>query len=435
MPIAGVRITEAAMPELFQLHTVAQANARLVEYLAPLGRVEHVDLHHALGRVTAADLRAPADLPAFARSTMDGFAVHAADTYGASEGLPAYLTIAGEVPMGRAAGLEVQIGAAARIHTGGMLPAGANAVVMIEQTQVLDERTIEVLRPVALGENVIPIGDDVRAGELLFSRGQRLRPQDLGGLAGVGITSVPVAALPRVSILATGDEVVPADQDVAPGQVRDINSYTIAAQTRRAGGTPLLCGIAPDDADALLRMAAAALDQADMLIISAGSSVSTRDSTAKVIGALGQPGVLVHGVAMHPGKPTILAVAGGKPVFGLPGNPVSTMVAFDLFVRPALLRMLGVEGMENTANEQSSSSNVAFAPAIRARLARNVASHSGSEDFVPVRLAERDGELWAEPVFGKSNLIFTMAHADGMLCVPLDQAGLYAGDEVVVRLF
>jgi molybdopterin molybdotransferase len=429
------------MPELFQLHTVAQANARLAKHLAPLGRVERVGLHQALDRVTAADLHALADLPAFARSTMDGFAVRAADTYGASEGLPAFLTIAGEVPMGRAAELEVPIGAAARIHTGGMLPAGADAVVMIEQTQALDEQAIEVLRPVARGENVIPIGDDVRAGQLLFARGQRLRPQDLGGLAGVGITSVPVVALPRVAILATGDEVVPAEQDVAPGQVRDINSYTIAAQARRAGAEPLLCGIAPDDADVLLHMAAAALAGADMLIISAGSSVSTRDSTAKVIDALGRPGVLVHGVAMHPGKPTILALAGGKPVFGLPGNPVSTMVAFDLFVRPALLRMQGIpatesaEATDNTTNSPLSVLSVRSVATVRARLARNVASHTGSEDFVPVRLVERDGELWAEPVFGKSNLIFTMAHADGMLRVPLDQAGLYAGDEVMVQLF
>jgi molybdopterin molybdotransferase len=424
------------MPELFQLHTVEQANARLAEHIAPLGRVEQVDLHRALGRVTAAELRAPADLPAFARSTMDGFAVRAADTYGASEGLPAYLPIAGEVPMGRAAGLMLPPGQAARIHTGGMLPDGADAVVMVEQTQALGEQAIEVLRPVALGENVIPVGDDVRAGGLLFPRGQRLRPQDLGGLAGLGITSVPVAAPPRVAILATGDEVVPADRDVRPGQVRDINSYTIAAQTLRAGGEPILCGIAPDDAAALSRMAAAALAQADMLIISAGSSVSTRDITARVIDELGRPGVLVHGVAMHPGKPTILAAAGGKPVFGLPGNPVSTMVAFDLFARPALLRMLGVFATEDTASTGNTASPALAAEAtVRARLARNVASHPGSEDFVPVRLAERDGQLWAEPVFGKSNLIFTLAHADGMLRVPLDRAGLYAGDEVVVRLF
>ncbi|HEU5100414.1 MAG TPA: molybdopterin molybdotransferase MoeA, partial [Roseiflexaceae bacterium] len=287
------------------------------------------------------------------------------------------------------------------------------------------------------------VGDDVRAGRLLFPRGQRLRPQDLGGLAGVGITSVPVVALPRVAILATGDEVVPADRDVGPGQVRDINSYTIAAQTRQAGGEPILCGIAPDDADALSRMAAAALAQADMLIISAGSSVSTRDVTARVIDGLGRPGVLVHGVAMHPGKPTILAAAGGKPVFGLPGNPVSTMVAFDLFARPALLRMQGALATESQADtakmgnlqDRSSIPSVPALATIRARLARNVASHPGSEDFVPVRLAERDGELWAEPVFGKSNLIFTLARADGMLRVPLDRAGLYAGDEVMVRLF
>jgi molybdopterin molybdotransferase len=426
------------MPELFQLLTVAQANARLAEHLAPLDRAEHVDLHQALDRVTAADLHAPADLPAFARSTMDGFAVRAADTYGASEGLPAFLTIAGEVPMGRAAELEVPVGGVARIHTGGMLPPGADAVVMVEHTQPLDARAIEVLRPVAVGENVIPIGDDVRAGQLLFARGHRLRPQDLGGLAGVGITRVPVAMPPRVAILATGDEVVLADQAVLPGQVRDINSFTIAAQVRRAGGAPLLCGIAPDDADVLLHKASAALAEADLLIISAGSSVSTRDSTAQVIGALGQPGVLVHGVAMHPGKPTILAVAGGKPVFGLPGNPVSTIVAFDLFVRPALQRMLGMLATQRTESpelETSALGSVSFLATVRARLARNVASHSGSQDFVPVRLAERDGELWAEPVFGKSNLIFTLAHADGMLNVPLDRAGLYAGDEVLVRLF
>jgi molybdopterin molybdotransferase len=238
----------------------------------------------------------------------------------------------------------------------------------------------------------------------------------------VGITAVPVAARPRVAILATGDEVVPADTTPSPGQVRDINTYTVAALTRRAGGEPLPAGIAPDDAKALRRMATAALAAADMLIISAGSSVSTRDMTAKVIGELGQPGVLVHGVSIHPGKPTILAVAGRKPVFGLPGNPVSTMIAFDLFVAPTLLRILGCD-------------QPPAAHTVRARLTRNVASIAGREDFVPVRLATRDGAPEADPVFGKSNLIYTMVHADGMLRVPLDRAGLYAGDEVVVRLF
>jgi molybdopterin molybdotransferase len=409
------------MPELFQVVTVAEANARLACHLAPLGRAELVALHEALGRVVAEELRSPAELPAFPRSTMDGFAVRAADTYGASEGLPAYLTLCGEVPMGRAAGLSVGPGEAARVHTGGMIPPGSDAVVMVEYTQSLDARTVEVVRPVAVGENVIPVGEDVRPGDLLFPAGHRLRPQDLGGLAGVGIARVPVAARPRVAILASGDEVVPADAAPGPGQVRDINSYTIAALARRAGAEPLPWGIAPDDAVALRRTAAAALAEADVLVVSAGSSVSTRDMTADVIAGLGAPGVLVHGVAIHPGKPTILAVADGRPVFGLPGNPVSTMIAFELFVAPALYRLQG-------AAEP-------LAATVPARLTRNVASRPGREDFVPVRLERRAGVLWADPVFGKSNLIYTMARADGLLSVPLDLAGLYEGDAVEVRLF
>jgi len=409
------------MPELFTVLTADDALARLLAHLAPLGRVERVALLDALDRVLAAELRSPGPLPAFPRSTMDGFAVRAADTVGASEGLPGYLQICGEVPMGRAPTLTVGRGEAARVHTGGMLPAGADAVVMVEHTQAVDEATIEVVRPVAVGENVLPVGEDVRADEPLFPAGQRLRPQDVGALAGTGFVEAPVAARPRVAILASGDEVVPPGAAPGPGQVRDINSYSLAARLLRAGAAPVLAGIAPDDAEALRAMADAALAGADALIISAGSSVSARDNTARVIADLGAPGVLVHGVSISPGKPTILAVAGGKPVFGLPGNPVSTMVACELFVIPAVARMLG----ERAAPAAETS----------ARLSHNVASIPGREDFVPVRLQRRDGALWATPVFGKSNLIFTLARADGMLRVPLDRSGLYAGDEVTVRIF
>jgi molybdopterin molybdotransferase len=420
---------EVPMPELFQVLTADEANTRLAEHVVPLQRIEQIPLLDVVDRVTAEELRSPVNLPSFPRSTMDGYAVRAADTHGASEGLPAYLTLAGEVPMGCAPTLELRVGEAARIHTGGMLPQSSDAVVMVEHTQTLDERMIEVVRAVAAGENVVPVGDDVRIGDCLFPSGHRLRPQDVGGLAGVGVASVPVVSRPRVAILATGDEVVPAERAPAPGQVRDINTYTVVALTRRAGGEPLPAGIAPDNVEALRRMAQDALAQADMLIISAGSSVSTRDMTARIIDELGKPGVLVHGVSIHPGKPTILAVADGKPVFGLPGNPVSTMVAFDLFVTPTILRLQGV------APEQNTGTLAGRAAITQARLARNVASHPGREDFVPVRLATRDGELWAEPVFGKSNLIYTMVRADGMLHVPLDRAGLYAGDWVSVRLF
>lgn len=409
------------MPELFQVITVAEANARLSARIVPLTRHESIPLHAALGRVLAEELRSPVDLPAFPRSTMDGFAVRAADTYGASEGLPAYLTLCGEVPMGRAPDLSVGQGQAALIHTGGMLPPGSDGVVMIEYTQHLDPTTIEVVRPIAVGENSIPIGEDVGRGDLLFPRGHRLRPQDLGGLAGVGIVRAPVAARPRVAILASGDEVVPAEAEVAPGQVRDINSYTIAALVRNAGGDPILCGIAPDDPVALGAMARAALDGADMLILAAGSSVSARDHTAGVIDALGPPGVLVHGVAIHPGKPTIIAAAGARPIFGLPGNPVSAIIAFGLFVAPALRRLQGAPEGDP--------------PTLPATLTRNIASKPGREDFMPVRLERRDGVLHADPVFGKSNLIYTLAHADGLVRVALDLSGLYAGDTVQVTLF
>lgn len=409
------------MPELFQVVTVAEANARLRTHIAPLPRRELIPLHEALDRVLAEELRSPVDLPAFPRSTVDGFAVRAADTHGASESLPAYLTLCGEAPMGRAPEFTVGPGQAALIHTGGMLPSGSDSVVMVENTQHLDATTIEVVRPVAVGENVIPVGEDVSRGDALFPRGHRLRPQDLGGLAGVGIVRVPVVARPRVAILASGDEVVPADADVAPGQVRDINSYTIAALVRRAGGEPVLCGIAPDDPAILDRMARAALEDADLLVLSAGSSVSARDYTVGVIEALGAPGVLVHGVAIHPGKPTIIAVAGERPVFGLPGNPVSAIIAFGLFVAPALRRLQGAPEADP--------------PTVQAVLTLNIASKPGREDFVPVRLERRDGVLHADPVFGKSNLIYTLAHADGLVRVPLDLSGLYAGSPVEVTLF
>jgi molybdopterin molybdotransferase len=376
----------------------------------------------ALGRVLAEDLRSPSDLPSFPRSTMDGFAVRAADTYGASEALPAYLTVVGEVFMGRQPETRVSIAQAARIATGGMIPDGADAVVMVENTQEVDSTTIEVVRPVAPGENVIRIGEDVSAGAPLLARGQVLRPQDLGGLLALGIVEVEVARRLRVAILGSGDEVVAPDQEPGPGQIRDINSYTLAALVRRAGHQPLVLGIAPDVYAELESLARRALELAEVVIISAGSSVSTRDMTAEVIASLGQPGVLVHGVSLKPGKPTILAVADGRPVFGLPGNPVSCMVTFDLFVAPALYRLSGCADRPLSQTQA-------------ARLTRNLASAPGREDYIQVRLERRDGELWAEPVFGKSNLIYTLVRSDGLVKIDLDKGGLSAGELVEVRLF
>jgi molybdopterin molybdotransferase len=353
---------------------------------------------------------------------MDGFAVRAADTFGASEGVPAYLEVVGEVLMGRAPSVQLEVGQCARIATGGMLPPGADAVVMVEQTQEVGPTTVEAYRAVAAGENVVQIGEDARTGEPILPRGHTLRPQDIGGLLALGVTEVEVARRLRVGILSGGDELVAPTETPGPGQIRDINSYTLRGLVQRLGHEACLAGLLPDDAAALESASRKALPDADVLILSAGSSVSTRDMTAQVIASLGQPGVLVHGVSLKPGKPTILAMADGKPVFGLPGNPVSCMVTFDLFVAPTLYRLSGCP--ERPPGQTLS-----------ARLTRNIASAAGREDYVQVRLERRDGELWADPVFGKSNLIYTLVRSDGLVKINLDKGGLSAGELVEVRLF
>jgi len=408
------------MTELFTVRTPGEAWQLFINHFQPTVRTERVATSDALDRVLAEAPIAPQDLPDFERSTVDGYAVNAADTYGASATLPAFLDVIGEVPMGQASTLTLAVGHAALVHTGGMIPAGANAVVMIENTQRVDANSIEVLKPVADGENVIHIGEDIRIGTNVLPAGRPLRPQDLGGLLALGITDVTVAIPPRVAILSTGDEVIPPDQQPQPGQIRDINSYTLAALTRRAGGLPISHGIIPDNRTALEETARRAHADAEIVVLSAGSSVSYRDMSVDVIDTLGEPGVLVHGVSVKPGKPTILAVAGGKAVFGLPGNPVSAMVIFDLFITPTIRLLLGA-----TAPPQQQ---------LQAKLARNVASTTGREDYVQVRLERRDDGLWAVPVFGKSNLIYTLVNAEGVVKVSLDSNGIRAGEWVTVSL-
>jgi molybdopterin molybdotransferase len=360
---------------------------------------------------------------------MDGYAVRSADTHGAGESLPAFFQVVGEVGMGQGADIALQAGEAVIVHTGGMIPPAADAVVQMEHTQsvapiVVGEYPfeIEVLRAVAAGQDVLQIGEDVVEGTRILSSGTILRPQDIGGLLALGLTAVTVSRRPRVVILATGDEVVPPDRVPGPGQIRDINSYTIAGQTIRAGGLPLLWGIIPDDLRALQSAAAAALAEGDMVVMSAGSSVSVRDMTVDVIDGLGEPGVLLHGVATRPGKPTIVGAVGGKPVLGLPGNPVSAMIQFDMLGVPAILALQGLSGSPPRSR-------------VWARLTQNVPSESGREDYVPARLEETAAGVLAIPVFGKSNLIYTLVQADGLIKVPINRGGLQAGDLIEVRLF
>jgi molybdopterin molybdotransferase len=407
----------AAHKEFFAVRTVGEALAGF----RPARRtgVETVALGQAHGRVPAEAVPAPHDLPGFARSTVDGYAVRAADTYGASEGMPSYLEVTGAVAMGRAPEGAVAPGTAVAMPTGGVIPEGADAVVMVEHTQEAMAGTIEVVRPAAPGDGLVRADEDAAEGTELVPAGRALRAQDLGLLAAAGVTDGRVRARPRVAIVSTGDEVVdPATAELGAGQVRDATAVALAALVRDAGGEPDPCGIVPDDHDALAAVLGDAVASSDVVVVSAGSSVGARDETAAVVAGLGKPGIWAHGIALRPGKPTLLADCGGVPVIGLPGNPRSALVVFRLVGMP-VVRLVG--GVTRPPAEAST----------RARLERDVPSAAGRLDIVQV--AVRDGV--ASPLFGASALLSILSAADGYVVVPDEATGLQAGTEVDVTLY
>jgi molybdopterin molybdotransferase len=424
------------MPEFLILLPPDEARLLLLSHLSPITESETIDAASSVSRVLAEDMVAPHPLPDFRRSTVDGYAVRAADTHGASDSLPAYLTLVGEVPMGDVPAFEVESGQCALIHTGGMLPDGSDAVVMLESTQNIGRDRqlpvptpgggeIEVFRAVAEAENVIRVGEDVARGQVVQAKGSLIRPAEIGGLMALGITLIRVMRKIRVGLISTGDEVVDPTQSPRPGQVRDVNTYTLTALVEKNGGEAIRYGIIPDQFEALKEAAEKALSECDVVIVTAGSSASTRDMTADVIRLLGAPGVLVHGINTRPGKPTILGVCNGRAVIGLPGNPVSALVNGYLFVVPVLEKLLGALPRPK--------------PTVLARLTINLPSQAGREDWWPVKLwpassGRGEGEMSADPIFGKSNLIFTLAAADGLLRIPPDATGLSAGEMVEVLL-
>lgn len=410
--------------EFFRLQTREEVLV-LYDRFPPVG-VEVVELAAAYGRVLAAPIAAPEDVPGFLRATMDGYAVRAQDTFGASVGAPQYLDLKGEVPMGVAPRRGVDGGETLRVPTGAMLPQGADAVVMLEYTAEHPDGTLEVRRAVAPGENILKPGEDVARDEVLFPAGRRLRPQEIGLLAALGVTHVPAYRKPRVAIISSGDEIVALDGRPGPGQVRDSNAYLAAAQVTEWGGLPLRHGIIPDDFTALQKTLAAALEEADLVLISGGSSVGARDLTLNAIQDLPGAEVLVHGVALRPGKPTILAAlgpGGEKPLLGLPGHPASAAVVMEVLGRPLLLRLAGLA-------DQSP-----WGRTITATLSRNLAGATGREDYVRVRLRREDGTLWADPVLGPSGLLSPLVKSDGLVMIPLGVEGLFKGEDVTVRLF
>lgn len=398
--------------------SVAEAKEKILTAVPMRTEQEIISLTAATGRTLAQPVAAEEDLPPFARSTMDGFAVRAQDTYGASEAMPALFDVRGEILMGLVPEVALAPGQALRIATGGMLPADSDAVAMVEHTEMLGDNVLALNRAVASGENIITRGEDFRAGESILLPGKVLRPQDSGVLAALGQNRVAVAKKPRVAIFSTGDELVMPDVVPKAGQIRDINSYMLSSWVESCGAEADRLGIIPDNRDAL-RAALQRTTAYDCFILSGGSSVGARDYTAACIEELGKPGVLFHGVSMRPGKPLIFGVVNGKPYFGLSGNPTSAMVGFLLFVRPLLWQMQG-------ATES--------VPLLRAKVERNLSSAGGREDYIRAWLYNLGDELWVRPILGQANLISTVVRGNALLRIPQNSEGVEAGESVEILL-
>jgi molybdopterin molybdotransferase len=388
----------------------------------PAVEAEWLPLADAGGRILAESVTADLDIPGFARSTMDGYALRGSATFGATESNPGYLTVVGAVAMGEQPRMVIGPGEAVRIATGGMLPQGADAIVMIEHTETLDDQTIEVYKSVAPGQHVVARGEDIAAGRTLLVRGQPVRPQEAGLLAALGHEKVRVFRKPRIGIISTGDEVVPVNAVPGPAQIRDVNSTTLAAMTTAAGGQPRTYGIVHDDLDRLKSTCARALAENDIILVSGGSSVGMRDFTISAFEAQADAEIMVHGVSISPGKPTILARSGTKPMWGIPGHVTSAMVVFHVLVQPFISYLGGLDDRFRRVF------------AIPARLTRNLSSSQGRVDFVRVRLVEQDGVLCAEPLLGKSGLIHTMVKADGLVRIAAESEGLDKDDRVAVEI-
>ena len=385
----------------------------MIRDLASVPREEEIDLLSSLYRVLAREVRADLDLPGFDRSTVDGYAVRARDTVGASDALPAFLHYIGSIPMGSAPTITLGPDECAYIATGGVLPEGADAVAMVEYSEKVGEEVL-VRRPVANGENVVQHNEDFSKGAVVLPQGHTIRPQDMGVLAAVGASTIPVFIQPRIGVISTGNEVIPIDQQPGPGQVRDINSAMIGGFLTQHGCIPRVYGIVPDERAVFGNVLERAIRECDAVLLSGGSSKGYRDMCAALIEERGT--VLVHGIALQPGKPTILGKVGQVPVIGLPGHPASAYIVLRVIVRPLLVAMTGRAVADRFCT---------------AKLAQNVPSSKGREEYVRVRL---EGEK-AVPLLGKSGLVNTLVQSDGMIRIPAELEGLEAGEVVEVILW
>jgi molybdopterin molybdotransferase len=408
------------MQNFFQVISVQEFIHKLKEF-SPVG-TEELPLDQAFGRVLAQDIVARENLPLVHRSCMDGYALMARDTFGASESNPAYLEVIGEVHIEKIPDFALEPGQCARIVTGGTLPERADSVIMVEHTQDLGAGTIEIRKSVAPHENVMLKGEDFRVHDLALSSGIFINFKQVGILAALGVANVQVYQRVKVGIISTGDELVPVHKVPAPGQVRDVNSYTLAELVNKAGGKFKLYGIVQDKLGAITAALETALQENDVVLISGGSSIGIRDLTVQSLESIQGVEILAHGVAISPGKPTILARKENKAIWGLPGQVASAQIVMLVLVLPFLTHLAG---KKNSFDEKDK----VF---VQAELARNIASKYGREDYVRVRLEDSGGKLKAIPIMGKSGLLKTIVQADGLLKIPDNLEGLEKGTEVKV---
>ncbi len=407
--------------KFFQVKSVEETFSLIEEMIKPLSDMEVKPLHQALNYILAKDIVVKENVPGFRRSSVDGYAVKAADTFGSSESMPGFLTVIGEVKMGEAPERALYAGEAMYVPTGGMLPDGSDAVIMIEHCEDLSG-LLNLYRQVVPGENVISVGEDLKEGELLVNVGTRLRPQELGALASQGITEVTVYRKPMIGYLSSGDEIVPIEtKELGIGKVRDMNGITIGSLVTQWGCEFIYGGIVEDSREELERVTKEMIEKTDCLILSGGSSVGAKDYSVEVIDTLGKPGVFVHGVSIKPGKPTILASANGKPIMGLPGHPASAMIIFDLFGKAILHRLQGWNATEKSMS--------------RAIVTKNLPSTPGRTDYIRAQVYFENNQWYAEPILGKSGLISTLVRSEGMIEIPSKSEGIQKGDTVSVRLF
>lgn len=406
------------------LTPVPEARSILLDQLQGISpATETISIEAGLDRILAEPILSAENLPPHPRSVMDGFAVCAADTFGATESMPCYLQITGSVAMGEMPEGEVQRGCCFKIATGGFLPRGADAVIMHEHTVPVDDTMIEIVKGGGAGTAIIGVGDDIREGEQALSPGHLLRPQDLGLLAALGITEIKVYRQVRVGIVSTGDEIVPHSEKPGPGKIRNINSIALSGLILRAGAIATDYGIVSDQQQVFFPVLEKALTENDIVLFSGGSSVGVRDLGEQAVESLGPPGILVHGVKLKPGKPVLIGLSGTKPVFGLPGHPVSALVCFDLFVAPAIRQLSGA------------GSGQVVTPTVTAKISRNLNSAAGRLDLVRVRLTRQEDSYLAEPVMGRSGAISTLSRAHGYFLIDEESQGVNQGSLVEVYIY